>query len=112
MDKLKSYQKILKKEMERQASVTYANAPKMKFHLMINKDETEFALFSMGWIGEVHKHRVVYHFEIKNGKVHLHANNTGIEIGDILAKNGIPKSDIVIEFLATYEREAEYAGAH
>jgi len=111
MDKLKKYQTILKKELEKQAAVTFSNAPDIKFHLLINKAETEFALFKMGWIGEVHKHGIVFHFEIKEGKVYLHANSTNIEIGDILAEKGIPKSDIVIAFLAEYERAPEYAGA-
>lgn len=111
MDKLKKYSKIIKEEMERRATVTVDYAPDLKNHLLINKSETEFALFSIGkWRGKF-RHGIIMHFHLKDDKVFLYANNTDVEIGEVLAEKGIPKSDIVIAFVPEYERDLAYAGA-
>lgn len=111
MDKIKKYATILKLEMEKQAAVPSANAPELKKHLVINETGTEFVLFSIGWWKRRFIHSVIFHFAIKNGKVILYANNTDLDLSDQLTEKGIPKSDIVLEFVPVLERDLEYAGA-
>lgn len=41
---------------------------------------------------------VVFHFDIKDGKIWLQRNITEYEIVDYLMENGVPKEDIVLGF--------------
>lgn len=112
MDKLKSYKEIIKKELSTQASIPFANASNLQHHLIINKEETQFILLKLGWMNDIFKHGLIYHFQIKDNKVWLYKNNTDIDIGARLVKQGIPKSDIVLGFVSEYERGIEgYAQA-
>lgn len=107
MDKIKKYKEILKKELTYQASIKISNAPNLEHRLVVGNDETEFVIFLMGWENEIYRHGIIWHFGIENNKVYLYRNNTDIEIGEILVEKGIPKSDIVLEFVSKYERTIE-----
>ena len=107
MDKIKKYKQILKKELEYQVSIPFSNAKNLASRLIINKDETEFVVLKLGWVNQIFKHGLLFHFEIKNGKVWLYKNHTDIDIGTRLAEQGIPKSDIVLGFVSEMERTIE-----
>lgn len=106
MDIITKYKKILRAEMEYQASIPFSNA-NLKIHLVINKEETEFVLLKLGWVNKIFKHGLLFHFEIKGEKVWLYKNHTDIDIGTRLAEKGIPKSDIVLGFVSRIERTTE-----
>lgn len=107
MGKIKKYKKILRQELEYQASIPFANAKDLKTHVVINKEETEFIVLKLGWVKNIFRHGLVFHFEIKGDKLWLYKNNTDIDIGERLAAKGIPKSDIVLGFVGVYERDLE-----
>lgn len=107
MDKITKYKKILKEEMEYQATIPFSNAKDLETHLIINKEETEFIILKLGWVNKIFKHGLLFHFEIKGEKVWLYKNHTDIDIGSRLADKGIPKSDIVLGFVSKMERTTE-----
>lgn len=109
MDKIKKYKQILKKELEYQVSIPFANAEDLSSRLVINKEETEFVVLKMGWVNHIFKHGLVFHFVIKEDKIWLYKNHTDIDIdiGTRLAQQGIPKSDIVLGFVSKMERTVE-----
>ncbi len=109
MEKLKKYAAIVKEELGRYAGMTYANAPQLKMHYVVNEEENEFVLLESGWIKYAFHHNVIFHLQVKNGRVRIFCNNTDIEIGDRLAEKGIPKSDMVVEFVPELERGNGYA---
>ena len=52
----------------------------------------------------------IIHLQIKGNKVWVHEDNTDLGIAEVIAKEGIPKSKIVLGFLPTHSREvSEYA---
>ena len=112
MDRLEKYRQILKEELEYQVSIPFSNAPDTKCHLVISENKNEFIVLEMGWKDQRYRHGLVFHFEFRNEKLWIHRNNTGVDIGEKLARKGIPKSDIVLGFIPEFERTAEgYAAA-
>lgn len=112
MDKITKYKQILKKELERHATIRFANAPEIESRLLIDEGENNFLLMNVGWSNRRYHHGIVFHFEIKNEKVWLLKNNTDTDIGTKLSELGIPKSDIVLGFVNEIERTIEgYAAA-
>jgi hypothetical protein len=109
MEKLKKYAEIIEEELSRYTSISYANARELKQHLVINAEKNEFILLETGWIRHIFHHNIVFHFQLRDNRVRLFCNNTDIEIGDRLAEKGIPKSDIVVEFVHELERGNGYA---
>ena len=55
-----------------------------------------FQLMSVGWRNGDYYCHIVFHFDIKDGKVWIQENRTDILIGQELVERGIPKSDIVL----------------
>lgn len=112
MDKLKQYKKILKEVFTCQTADPFSNAPTLEQQLIINKEESQFIVMVIGWMEEEYKHFSLLHVQLKDGKVWLHQNNTDEDIGAILEKKGIPKSEMVVGFLTSFERElSDYAVA-
>lgn len=104
------YKQIIRKELEEYENTRIDNAPDVKFHLIINEDQTEFILLSIGWNGKKYRHGVIFHIQLKDDKVWLYKNNTDIEIGEVFAREGIPKSKIVIAWLPSYMQEVSEYG--
>ena len=103
MDKIKKYQQILRKELEYQASIPSANAPKLTNHIIIDADNRHFMIMVIGWYKKVYKHYALLHFEIRNEKILVHQNNLDIDLNALFKENQIPDSDIVISFVALEE---------
>ncbi len=100
MDKIATYRSILKKEFQRLAALEFIDQPGLKHHLVINSDEADFILLVTGWDrGEDYEYGVVYHVEIKDGKVWIHEDNTDYAIGDRLEELGIPPEDIICVYM-------------
>jgi hypothetical protein len=55
-----------------------------------------FQLMNAGWRKGDYNCYILFHFDIKNGKVWVQENRTDILIGQELVEKGIPKSDIVL----------------
>lgn len=105
MDKIKKYQEVLKKELEYQASIPFANAPKLESQVIIDEAKKHFMLMVIGWNKETYKHYALFHFELKGEKIWVHQNNSNIDLAAFFTENDIPKSDIVLGFLMPEERE-------
>jgi len=99
MDRIKKYQKILKKTFERHAKINIANMPNVKSEIIIDEDKKHFILFDIGWHEDEFIHDCIFHFELKEGKVHGHKNTTDFDIIQELVENGIDKKDIIITIL-------------
>jgi hypothetical protein len=100
------YKNIIEKELEERSRYSIANAPNVKYRLVVNADRTEFILLAIGWQDKVYRHRLVFHIGITDDKICIYADNTDVGIASTLAKAGIPKSAIILFFLPAYAREA------
>lgn len=112
MEKIEQYKNIIEEELKYRQSIKISNAPELSRHLVINQDRTEFILMDVGWFKKRYISDIIFHIGIVNNKVWVHNDYTDIGIADYFVKDGIPKSDIVLAFLAKYAQEiSEFAVA-
>ncbi|MEM9886380.1 MAG: element excision factor XisI family protein [Bacteroidota bacterium] len=104
MDQLTTYKKIIQQELESRISNKVINAVEHSHKLIIDEEKNNFILLSMGWIGKRYKCEIVYHFEVKDGKIWIHQDNTDVGIAEIISSKGIPKSNIVLAYFPKYAR--------
>jgi len=96
MDKLKTYRKILIKVLERHATIKIDNMPLVASKLIIDKTQTNFLVFDIGWHKKSFVHNIVFHFEIKEGKIYAYKNATDFDIIGELIEAGIPENEFII----------------
>jgi hypothetical protein len=96
------------KNIIKQTLKEFANIPS---HTTYTQDKTIFddeagvyQWLSHGWLDSRRIFNVVLHIEIRGGFVWIERNASNIEIGEVLAERGIPKSQIVLGFQAPYKR--------
>lgn len=99
MNKPKKYRKILKDVLKKQAKITIANMPNVKSKLFVDAAKENYILLDMGWHEDEFVHDIVYHFEIKKGKIYGYKNITDFDIVGKLVENGINKNDFVFTVL-------------
>ncbi len=58
----------------------------------------------VGWKGLKRVYYIVLHFDIKEDKIWLQHNATGIDAGEELVSLGVPKQDIVLGLHPPYKR--------
>jgi len=115
MDKLLKYQNIIK-EVLTNYSNQGATDPNAKEHLetqlFFDDERCHYQVLRIGWEGIHGLFMVIFHFDIKNGKIWVQRNISDYDIvGDIEAK-GVPKKDIVLAFLSPRIRPfTEYTSA-
>ena len=105
MEKIENYKNIIDDVFDKHASVKLSYAPDIKHRVIKNEAENSFVLLMHGWEGKKYIHNLLFHIEIIDEKAWIFADNTDIGIADELVEEGIPKSDIVLGFLAPYARE-------
>lgn len=72
--------------------------PDIDSYTFIDRENNHFQLLQSGWQDDRFIFTVVFHFDIKEGKIWLQRNITEHEIVDYLMENGVPKEDIVLGF--------------
>ena len=104
MDKIKKYQNILVSYLEKYSKIIPANLPDIDSYVISDRKNNHFQLLQTGWQGSKYVFTVVFHFDIKEGKIWLQRNITEREIIDELAEMGVDKNDIVLGFRSPYIR--------
>lgn len=104
MDKIEKYQGIIIEFLEAYTKIKPANQPEVENYVIADREHNHFQLLRIGWQGPQYVFAVVFHFEIKNGKVWFQRNTTELEVVDVLMEKGIPREDIVLGFRPPYAR--------
>lgn len=104
MDKIEKYQDIIIEFLEEYAKIKPANQPEVENYVIADREHNHFQLLRIGWQGPQYVFSVVFHFEIKNGKVWFQRNTTELEVVDVLMEKGISREDIVLGFRPPYAR--------
>lgn len=104
MDKLATYAAIITKTLHKYAAIPPDNAPDLRQQVLADQSGHHYQLLSLGWKGDTFTFRVIFHFDIIDGKVWLQRNQSDILIADELVEAGIPKEDIVLGFQPAYVR--------
>lgn len=99
MDKINLYQDIICALLKEYASIKKSLTPNVKAQLIIDKENKQYQLISIGWHNNKFIYTIAFHFSIINDKVWIQQNNTDALIADELIAKGILKTDIVLGFL-------------
>ena len=103
MDKIEKYKSIVQEEMIYRGSAKSLSGLTQR-HLIINADQTDFLILSMGWKNKSFIYHVVYHIQIKGDKIWILQNNTDVDLGEIFEDEGVPRQNIVMGFLNEEQR--------
>jgi XisI protein len=112
MVKVKRYEKYILSILKDIANIRYSNID-AENQLVADKQNHRYQIVTIGWDNEGHNvHDCPVHLAIINNKIWIQRNMTEIDFGRELTDRGVPKSDIVIGFLAPEIREySDYAVA-
>ena len=112
MDKnVKKYQKAILNILEEYAKIKYANL-NGENQIIVDKENQRFLIMTIGWQKNTFVHTCPMHFDIVNNKIWVQENRTEWNVGEMLENQGVPKSEIVLGFLAPSTRAySDYAVA-
>ncbi|MBK9013107.1 MAG: XisI protein [Saprospiraceae bacterium] len=105
MDKVKTYESFILKILREYAATPYANMPDAEIQVVADRENHHYQLVTIGWNGDEFVHHCPLHFDIKNDKIWLQVNWTDADPVGELERMGVPKSDIVLGWIPTEERE-------
>ncbi len=102
---MKKYQDVLVAYLDDFAKKSrLVNMPDVENRVIADLQNNSFQLLRIGWQGERFMFSVVFHFDIKDGKVWFQRNITEREVVDKLVEMGIPEEDIILGFQPPYAR--------
>jgi XisI protein len=100
MEKINNYRQILKDALTNytleRSGQTQPN--EVETQLLFDTQNDHYQVLRVGWRNKVQVFIVVFHFDIKNGKIWLQYNASDYDILSDLEALGVPKSDIVLAF--------------
>ncbi|HFA47645.1 MAG TPA: XisI protein [Bacteroidetes bacterium] len=101
MDKLLKYKTLVKEVLAsyaRQGAVEPDSKEHLETQLLFDDTNLHYQVLRIGWQGIQNTFSVIFHIDIKDGKIWVQRNISDYDIiGDLEAK-GIPKEDIVLAF--------------
>ena len=106
MDKINRYKKIVREILEVLATRIPVNTPTIKKRLVINADQSEFILISVGQRQNAYHYNVLAHLAIKDDKIFIYAESIDPSFYERLTDKGIPESDILPVYLPDFELAA------
>jgi hypothetical protein len=111
MDKIAKYQQAILEILGEYAKIKYANV-QGENQVIADKESHRYQVVTIGWEGNKFIHDCPMHLDIVQGKIWIQRNMTEWDLGEMLMKKGIPKSEIVLGFLSPATREfSDYAVA-
>ena len=111
MDKVMTYRKILQELLTEYASylsgspLIEANSASagdtlgddlFEVQTVFDTERDHYQLVHLGFHAGERQYAVLVHFDIKNGKIWLQANNTDVLFVQDLLSRGVPKEDVVL----------------
>jgi XisI protein len=97
MDTVANYRKIIIGAIEEYAKIPYSYGDLYR-KFIIDKEENNFLLLTIGWQNNKRVHGCLIHLEIIGDKVWVHRDGTEDGITEDLLAAGISKKQIVIGF--------------
>ena len=112
MDKVEKYRQILCEVLTEYATPHIPYEDPVETQLLFDTQNDRYQVLRLGWRGYTQVFLVVFHFEIKAGKIWLHQNASDYDIIGQIEEKGVPKSDIVLAFHSPQMRQfTDYAAA-
>ncbi len=109
-EKLKKYEKIIIDTLREYAVMFNQQRDGLEAKVIVDKEGKHYQLLNCGWRKDDYQFYIIFHFDIKNGKVWVQENRTDVLIAQELTEKGINKSDIVLGLqLPELRAESGYA---
>jgi len=93
---MKNYEDIVIQTLEEYADMFNQQRDGLEAKVIVDREGKHYQLLNSGWRKDEYQFYVIFHFDIKNGKVWLQENRTDVLIAKELTDKGIPKQDIVL----------------
>ncbi|BDA68355.1 FdxN element excision controlling factor protein [Calothrix sp. PCC 7716] len=100
-----TYRKLITEVLSAHADLPEDNL-QIKIVTIFDTHSDRYQLLRTGWNGSKHIFNPILHVDIIEDKVWIQINKTDIEIGEELAKVGIPKSNIVLGLIPAHLRSS------
>ncbi len=94
--KLKKYRDIILQTLREYAEMYNRQRDGLEAKVIIDEEGGHFQLLNMGWRGDDYQFYVIFHFEVKDGKIWVQENRTDILIAKELVEKGVSPKDIVL----------------
>jgi hypothetical protein len=94
--RIKQYEKIVIETLNDYAKMFNQQKDGLEATVIIDKEGQHYQLLNSGWRKEEYQFYVIFHFDIKEGKVWLQENRTDLLIAKELVERGVPAKDIVL----------------
>ncbi len=109
MDRLKSYQQIVKAILTQYAGhkdhfIEDENVEESETQIVFDDQRNHYFLLDIGWSHMDRIHVCLLHLDIKDGKIWIQKDYVEAGIAEDLIEHGVPKEDIVLGFQAPYKR--------
>lgn len=95
-EKLKKYGQIIVETLHEYAAMFNQHPDGMEAKVIVDQAGGHYQLLNCGWRKGDYQFYVVFHFDLKNGKVWVQENRTDVLIAQELSEKGISKKDIVL----------------
>lgn len=97
MDTLKNYRQVIENILTEYVKIPYS-LQELESELIVDKQENNYLVMTLGWEGEKRVHGCIIHIEIIDNKIWIQRDGTEYGIANELVSAGIPKSQIVLAF--------------
>jgi hypothetical protein len=99
MASVTKYQKVIIDLLQDYAAIKSPVWPNVDNQVIADTKSNHYQLIRIGWDQKNNFiHYVTFHFDIKDGKIWIQANNTDRPIADELMQYGVKEKDIVLGF--------------
>lgn len=111
-DKLKTYEDIIVSTLNEYAGMFNQQHDGLEAKVIVDKEGQHYQLLNSGWWKGDYQFYIIFHFDIKNGKVWVQENRTDVLIAQELTEKGVSRNDIVLGLqLPELRAESGYAAA-
>lgn len=111
MDRVGKYAEILEQVINHYYDL-YQRMSDTQTVRLIDKTAHHYQIIQTGWDNQFRRIYTSLHLSIQNGKIYIHSDPTEEGLANVLTDQGIPPSDIVLEYQApTLRQYTPYAKA-
>ena len=104
LEKIQTYRTIIKQILNQHASYKPSHG-EFEMQTLFDNEQDRYQVLAIGWNQDKRIYGCSMQLDIKAGKIWIQANNTEIDIAEVLVAKGVPKEDIVIGLQPDYLRQ-------
>lgn len=114
MDKIKKFRQALIEIMDEYTAweATRPNNKGLEYKKILDDVQHQYQFVELGWDGNYRVYDLIFHVDIREGKIWIQKDSLEESLAEQLEKKGISKKDIVLAYFPESHRKfTEYAAA-